>query len=196
MAFRWSSCRRRSPRAAHDAALAAPQRHALEHQDHVVVDHLDIVDRQDRFSTCAGLPCAASAVPHPILPFRVQNSPGRPAAPFRCGGAVVPISSGRPRSVPATERSAFLRIPWPQLRSSGRTTSVIGSIQVRNLLPLLAVPLLDEHRMAAFMVFASHFHRVRKAFQAQLCKRASSRFRASRPIRMSSPVMTFLPVSS
>ena len=36
------------PEEGDDAPLGDPQRHALQHEDHVVVDHLDVVDRQER----------------------------------------------------------------------------------------------------------------------------------------------------
>ena len=37
-----------------DAALRHRKRHALQHQDDVIVDHLDVVDREDGLGLCGG----------------------------------------------------------------------------------------------------------------------------------------------
>jgi hypothetical protein len=36
----------------HDAALRHDERDALQHEDHVIVDHLDVVDGEDGFGGC------------------------------------------------------------------------------------------------------------------------------------------------
>ena len=109
----------------HDPAFGNRQRHALQHQDHVVINDLDIVDRQD----CPG------SIPSALRTrlFYIQQchslfslvAPPHVDAARRSG---LPISSGRVRCAPATAHS-FQRIPQRLLpaadgphRSSARSS--------------------------------------------------------------------------
>jgi hypothetical protein len=70
------------PKQRSDAALRHLQRHTLEHKDHVIVDHLDIVDRQDRISTWQVF--SVRGVGHGQR-LRVQNSSSGVARPHHSG---------------------------------------------------------------------------------------------------------------
>ena len=79
----------------HDAALRHRQRHALEHQDDVVVDHLDIVER--RMATVAVTDAAYwSDGGHQMLaPARAAQPTGRSEVAGPMTGFACPVISAR-----------------------------------------------------------------------------------------------------
>src|ERR1051325_11503991 len=56
--------------------------------------------------------------------------------------------------------------------------------------PLLAVPLLDQHGAVAFVVLAADLDRMREALHSELVELRLVRFRFSKPHRTCSPVRT------
>ncbi len=120
--------------------LGTRQRHALQHQDDVIVDHLDVVE------------CEHRPAPHP--PLWTTGPPGR----RRCLAGEPSVSEGGGTDAAASFllarayddghcRGVILFSSANFFADSsiiGRTTSRIGSIQSETMLPLLAVPLLDQ----------------------------------------------------
>src|SRR5947207_1883800 len=70
------------PEEGHDAPLGYPERDPLQHEDDVIVDHLDVADRQER--------------PGPVRGAHPATSPSRSRAP--CTRASCPPRSPPPRS--------------------------------------------------------------------------------------------------
>ena len=103
------------PEEGDDAPLGDPQRDALQHEDHVVVDHLDVVDRQQR---CAHV------------------------------GALLLLRA-------VALRVVELLALFDRGRLDLRADDVAHGLHpVGDDVPLLAVPLLDEHGAVALVVLA------------------------------------------
>ena len=137
------------------------ERHALQHEDHVVVDDLDVVDREVRLRVAVG-----AAALHAVMRRR------RPLPRTRRGAAERARRCSVPTPIPCAQSRGVMFFSFAYFAADSstiwRTSSLSGVIQSVIDLPLLAVPLLELHRAAAFVVGAGHLERLHEAGRAEL----------------------------
>ena len=109
-----------------DAALWHVERHALEHQDDVIVDHLDIVDREDALVLRGGRRiCSTADIGHHSTKGRPLPATGERLICQHCRLMTI---CRKPRYASASRYSSR-RIRWLPPRASDATFSFMGWIQ-------------------------------------------------------------------
>ena len=167
------------------------QRHALQHQDHVVVDHLDVVDLEQG---ARGLRRGAASLERRTCERRCPSW----RAPRPRGSASRGVSRVRVSSLGQSRGSMLL------LRGSAAASSRPAAADQSSS---AAIPVGCEHplaspshcwiarRRARRVVRAGDLHRRIEAVMPSSSSRASSRFSASMPSRICSPRESALAVA-
>ena len=156
----------------HDAALRHVERHALEHQDDVVVDHLDIVDARG----CCLRAAAARGLRRPVLDARDMGSAPQTHP--------LPATRGEVTLAVATRASAYDDLsqasvrfgqrlvlashsPWRPLEQRP-TLSFMGAIQSETFTHLVPSHCCDDRRRGGRCGrCSSHFERRGEVRQAE-----------------------------